>query len=266
MNSRQIIIIAAVVLVIVVCVGAYFLFFANGNSGAGPTGTLPTATSSTTTASTTANPAVGQNFSSVSDEPILNYFVNSAGTVTAIEPTGKIVQVTNGTVTTLSSITIDNILSASFSYDGAKILVNFGPAASTQTSVFDVASKAWTPLAPGLQSPAWAPTGYKLAYATTNAAQGTESFGTIDISKAKPVTTALLSIHAADLAVSWPLSNDLAIYTKPSAYSAGSARIDPHRNRNAGSHHALERKYSGPTAGTRILHWRFHDWRIARPR
>jgi hypothetical protein len=228
MSSRKILIVIIVVLFIVVCVGLYFLFFAQkattgGGVQTGQTGSagsLPNAGVQSNPVTTSTSLAKG--FGMISNEPVLDYFVSAANTVTAIEPSGKVVQVVNGQVSTINAILMQNIIGASFSYDGAKILVSFGDPTNPQVSVFDVASSTWTPLAAGLQSPTWSPSDYRVAYYTANTTQGTEAFATIDTSKTKMVPTTLMTLHAQDLSIVWPTKNQLVLYTKPSAYVTGS--------------------------------------------
>jgi hypothetical protein len=225
MSSRKILIAIIVILFIIVGIGLYFLFF--GSHGASTaTNTPPTEADSLPNTGTQSNPVVAsstKNFGVVLDEPVLDYFVNATNTVTAIEPTGKIVQVANGQVTTINNVLVQNIISASFSYNGAKILVSFGDPNDPQASVFNVASSTWTPLAAGLQSPTWSPSDYRIAYYTANIGQGTELFATVDASKAKPTPTTLVALHAQNLAIAWPTKNQIVFSVKPSAYVAGSA-------------------------------------------
>lgn len=236
MSSRKILIITIIALFVIVVIGFSFLFFTPKSTPAiGTTtnqaGTLPNAgiqsnpggmagSSSSSTGSTIAT-----SFGVISQEPVLDYFVDAANSVTAIKPDGTIVQIAAGQKTVISSITIQDILSAYFSYDGTKILVSFGSAENPQVSVFDVVKKAWAPLAAGLLSPVWSPSDYRIAYYTANPAQGTETFATVDSSKAKPAPVAITTLHAQDLAIAWPAKNQLVFYTKPSAYTAGSAWV-----------------------------------------
>ena len=243
MNTRRLLIVLSVIaLLIVVGIGLYFLFFgaktpASPATGTqtGSTGSLPSAgnqnnagngitAGGTTTGvgASGANATLAKNFGVISSEPTLDYFVDAANTVTAIEPDGKIIQVTGGQVSTLNSLLVQNIISAGFSYNGAKVLVNFGDPANPQTSIFDVAAKTWTPLAQGLLSPVWSPSDYRIAFAASNA-NGTEGFGTFDLSKPKPAPVLITTLHAQDLAIAWPSKNQVVFYAKPSAYAPGSA-------------------------------------------
>jgi hypothetical protein len=224
---KFILILPIVLLAIIVGIGLYFLFSpATTTTTGGQTGTLPNAGIQSNPGSATGtvangNPNIGKNFGLISNEPVLDYFVNSANLVTAIEPSGKIVQISGGQVNTINSLLIQNIFTASFSHDGSKILVSFGDPTNPQTSVFDVTAKTWTPMSQGIMSPAWSPSDYRVAYYTVNNA--IETLATIDASKAKPAPTTIMTIHAQDLALTWPTTNQLALATKPSSYAPGSA-------------------------------------------
>lgn len=230
MNTRRIIIIAiAVILIIIVAAVAYFLFFASKSAAPQPneTGSLPSTGTQTVTgangsASGTIGNTIGSNFGVISNNPTLDYFVNSSNVVTAIEPDGEVIQVSGGNVTTLSSLQVQNILSASFSYDGTKILVSSGNPTAPAVSVFNVATASWSPLGMGWQSVTWSPVDYRVAYRKDNA-NGTETFATINAASAKAVPVTLLTLYSQDLAIAWPTKNQLVLSTKASALVAGSA-------------------------------------------
>lgn len=235
MNSRTALITIIAVLLIVFCVGVYFLFFGGKAATSvvmpgGATGSLPnTGTqsvsnsgSSSSTASSNSTSA-GANVEVAINQPIIDYFASASGTITAVEPDGKIIQVVAGEQTVaVSSIAMQNVIAASFSYNGAKVLVSFGDPADPQASVFDIRTKAWTPLPSGMLSPVWSPSDYRVAYTAANAAQGTETIGTVNAAAVKPAATPLVTFHMQDLALAWPAKTQLVLETKPSAYVAGS--------------------------------------------
>jgi hypothetical protein len=230
MSSRNIIIAAIVVLLVIMGVGLYFLFSGSGGTQTvgttNPTGTLPgNGGQNTSLPTSTAATGLTKTFGIISSSPVLDYFVNATNTVTAIEPGGQIIQIANGNVNTISAIPMQNILSASFSHDGAKALVSFGDPNNPQTSVFTLATKTWVPLAAGLQSPTWSPSDYRITYFTTQAQAGTESLATLDTSKAKPTPTGLTTLHTQDLAIAWPTKTQIILYTKPSDYVGGDAWV-----------------------------------------
>lgn len=232
MNTKRILIIVVPLVLIMLVVGLYFLFSSpkttttSGQTGAA--GTLPAAgtqsNASGTGAPTTGSAGtLGIRFGVISNEPSLDYFVDANNNTFSIQPDGEIDEVSNGQMSVLNSLTIQNIISAGFSYDGKKALVNFGDPSNPQTSVFDLSAKTWMPMNTGWQSPVWSPSDYRIAYATTNAANGTETFSTSDASKTKPAPITLLSLHAQDLSLAWPNKNQLMLETKPSALVAGSS-------------------------------------------
>lgn len=232
MKPRTILSIIVVVLLLIVAVGLYFLFFGGKATIApgqtGQTGSLPDAGNQSnpgSTANSTATSSVlAENFGVISDQPTLDYFVNASNVVTAVEPDGEIIQVANGQVNSISSLVMQNILSASFSADGEKVLVSFGDQSNPQASVFDIAKKIWTPLPVGLHSPVWSPTpsDYRIAYYSA-ATPGLEAFATIDASKINPAPVSILTLHVQDTDIAWPAKNQIVLSPKPSAYVATSA-------------------------------------------
>jgi hypothetical protein len=195
----------------------------NSSTGTGDTGTGTTGTGSTTGTGTTGiNTQAGVNsFGALSNGPVLDYFIGAQNNITAIEPSGAIVSIANGQAATINSSTINDIISARFSYDGKKILVNFGDPSMPQSSIFDLTSKTWAALPQGLQSPQWSPTNYQIAY-FVNAAGGRITLATIDASNLKKAGVAITSLHAADLALQWPTKNEFILSDKPSSQNAGS--------------------------------------------
>ena len=236
MNSRPLLIAIVIVLLIIVGVGLFFLFSGpkaapSGTPSSGQTGSLPSAgtqtgsnSSGTSAGSTPTGTMLGKNFGIISTDQIIDYSVNAANAVTAVKQDGTIIQIASGKTTVISSIVMPTIQNAGFSYDGKKVLVSFGDPSNPQASVFDIAAKKWSPLPAGLQSPAWSPVDYRIAYLKSGA-QGTETLATIDASKANPAPVSLLTVHMQDLALAWPTKNQIALYTKPSMYVAGSAWI-----------------------------------------
>ena len=240
---QRIIIIGAVVVIIIIALFLvwHFVFSGSGASPAttnnGQTGTLPnvgvqTGTGNATGAGTTTvgtfpsgNLSGQQNgtgtavaFGILGNEPVADYFIDAQQNMLAVEPDGKISKTTAGQSAFLSSSPVDNFIAGSFSYNGAKALVSFGDPAAPQTSVFDVATKAWMPLPVGLISPAWSPSDYRVAYLTSNASSVTETIATLDVSKASNKPVVLLTLHASDLSVKWLDATRLLIADKPSAY------------------------------------------------
>jgi len=174
--------------------------------------------SSTTTL---ASSSINQNLNVVSDEQVLNYFVEKDSSIIIINNSGNIISINGNNKNTISSLGIQNIIKTSFSYDGSKLLVNFGDVNNPQTSVFDINNKSWIPLSVGMISPVWAPDSYKIAYLTNNK-DYTETLNIIDISKTKPVISKVMTLHILDLSLNWVLKNEILLSDKPSAYTLSS--------------------------------------------
>jgi hypothetical protein len=228
-------IIALIIVAVIVIIGVVYVVFSSptgtptpGTTNTGQTGSLPSTGNQNNPVTTTnqgslasgTNAPLAKNFGVIANDPIIAYFVTPNNTVLAVEPTGKIIQVIGGQVTTLNSLVMNDIIHASFSYDGAKALVTFGNPAKPQTSVFDIATKAWAPMPAGWLTPVWSPSDYRIAYAIQNT-NGTELIATVNAALKAPQPIILVTLHAQDLALTWPNKNQLALETKPSAYVAG---------------------------------------------
>jgi hypothetical protein len=236
--TRRYLIIGVVIIVILGLVAIWW-FFLRGTTTppapAGSTGILPQTGGAQTGTGTSGNLPSGGNpvagipnaatkFGVVSDEPVLAYFVDAGNNVIIVEPDGKIARVTNGQTTFLSSSQIANLMAASFSYDGAKALVSFGDRDNPQTSIFDLATKAWAPLTMGIISPVWSPSDYRIAYLASNT-DGTKTLATLNAAKTTAKPSTLLSLNAQDLSLVWPSKNNIVLSEKPSALTNGSALL-----------------------------------------
>ena len=232
--------------VIIIVVGICFLLYLFTRQGAanpapgGQTGTLPSAPNQNPGTNTSSTPGSSVNspsasssatFGIVSNDPALEYYVDGQNNTTIIEPGGIVEIITNGQATVISSSSIQNIIGAGFSYDGKKLLVNFGDATKPQTNVFDVATKSWTSLPQGMQSPVWSFSNYQIAY-LVNTGNGMESVLELNVAstKAQPTTT-LLTMAAEDLSLTWVNNGTLLLFDKPSAYTLGSAWLFSVANR-----------------------------------
>lgn len=198
---------------------------ANGTTAGGtPVATLGLSPMASGTASA---PGAGgqmavQSFGVLSQSPVLDYFITPQNTITAIEPTGEVITIENGNTSTLNSSTISDIISASFSRDGEKIIVNYGDPTDPQSGIYNLATNAWASLPQGMISPQWSPAGaYQIAYlATTNS--GKLALATINAADLKASPTILLTLNADDLTLQWPAANEFILSDKPSSESVGS--------------------------------------------
>lgn len=197
----------------------------NGNAGSATGGTGAASTpvalpplGATSGGSTSG--AVTPHMGILSNELVLEYFVSPTNVVTTVHPDGKIESITNGQSTYLSSSEIHNVVSASFSNDGKKILIGFGSATSPQWSVFDVASKAWSVLPVSPMAAVWAPSGYTIAYFAP--ASGGTALSTLDLSSSKSKPRALVTFPSEDFVLSWHSPDEIILADRPSAVFSGS--------------------------------------------
>ena len=256
MKKYIFILIALVILAALVVFGLYLwkngsLSIPGGTTGSiGTTGTLPSAgtqgTSSGTTTGTASNGGtttgsngtgaqtsgtsgaiiVAGSFGPLSNDPVLNYFVQPNNTVLALEPNGVVAKIVNGQTSYLSSSTATNVISGAFSFDGKKALLSFGDPSNPQTSVFDVSSTKWTALPQGMQSPQWSPAAadYRIAYLVAGTG-GTETLATINAAAPKSAAAALLTLHINDQSLQWTTKTTFIIADKPSYQAPGSALL-----------------------------------------
>lgn len=178
--------------------------------------------STTGTSSIVSRQMAVLNFGVLSQNPVLDYFVDAQNNITAIEPTGVIFSVSNGQSTVINSSTLAGIISAHFSYDGKKIVVSYGDPANPQGTIFDVTTQAWTALPQGMQSPQWSPAdNYQIAYLAPTAS-GKLDLATINAAALKTAPSVLLALAANDFTLQWPSQGEFILSDKPTSQNAGS--------------------------------------------
>jgi len=219
------------IIIIIVGVAVLFYIFTRPSSPPatatqpGQTGSLPGAPTQQISSSTTnggTGSSTAARFGVISNDPAIAYYVDAENNATIVEPNGFIETITNGQGTVISSSTAQNILSASFSYDGKKLLINFGSASNPQTGVFDIASRSWTGLPQGMLDPVWSPYNYQIAYLASGAG-GTENITVLNAAAKNPQPSVLTQLNMEDMALQWPNRSTLVISDKPSAYTVSSA-------------------------------------------
>jgi hypothetical protein len=225
--------------------GALPVVGTQGSNGSGASSSVATLglspTASTTGASANGQTAV-QNFGVLSQSPVLDYFIDPQNNITAIQPTGAVITIANGKTTTVNSSTIDGIISASFSYDGKKILVSFGDPSNSQMDVFDVAANTWITFPKGIFSPQWSPiNNYQIAYLVVPSA-GKLALATINAANIKTAPTTLLTLNANDLTLQWPTASEFILSDKPTSQNAGAVWV---YNPSAGTLNPLIYEVSG---------------------
>ncbi len=235
MKLKKILYILLAIAIIAIVAFVFYQFISRGISGgttgAGQTGSLPatgsqqfpsSGQSTTTTPGTQGTTATSSvKFGVVSDGPALDYFVNNANVVTIVRPDGTIESIANSATSSLSNATIPNIITASFSYDGKKILVSSLVGTTTRTSVFDIASQKWTSLPDNMESPAWSPINNEIAYLAPSG-YGAETVDTINAGAANPRPVTLTTLTMENMLLQWPMANTLILSDRPSAFVAGS--------------------------------------------
>ncbi len=155
-------------------------------------------------------------FGVVSQYQALNYHIGDDNTVTLIQPDGRMVSIRNGVPFTISSSTIASLQRAEFSVGGEYVLVTTRGQSGPQTTLFDVAARAWQALPGEVQSAAWSSVKNDIAYIGASAA-GPLSLQTLDIAnpRAKPIV--LAQFQAQDIRMSWPTPQYLVLTEGASA-------------------------------------------------
>ncbi|MBI2033498.1 MAG: hypothetical protein HYT13_00125 [Candidatus Liptonbacteria bacterium] len=214
---------ALVIMVAVIGIGYLLRYRSSAPEGIGlPETTAPEAnlppdtTSPTPTTPPTLTPPPGQKLSLASQNPIRDYFLDSQNNLTLIEPDGQIVKITKSGSSILSSTAIQNLISASFSYDGQKILAIFGDRKDPQISIFDIQTKSWQSLDLKFESASWSPTSYKIAYFSLKA--GFKFLTITDIGDPKSKPQELLKMGVEDIIPLWIGPQEILLKEKNSAF------------------------------------------------
>ncbi len=220
-----------VLLGLVVAAGYYFRYRGqeNGQAGTGNGNSvglpLPNLLTSSDPSLPAGNAGKNSKFGLASLEPAAAFYLDVQGGLLLIRPTGEIVRVSGRDKTILSGAPIGDLVRASFSPDGKKVLASFGSPFEPQTSVFDIESKTWSPLPGTLISPVWSPAEQRIAYLSSGK---DAALFTLDLKdpKARPVQIFKINILDADL--KWVSARQILVADKPSAFVAGSLWvIDP---------------------------------------
>jgi hypothetical protein len=223
------------------------------NTAANPqAGNLPNASGSGSANNPPGGTLPDASFSALvvaADGPVLDYFVDEGKNITAINPDGGIARnLYRGEADVLSSSTVGNLIRASFSVDGKKILALFGDQFASQASVFDIEKTVWQPLPAGTQNPAWGPKGAVLAYF----ADGILS--TFDTEAKNPKPKALLKFRDKDANLEWPSAD--TIFIKEPATALAQSSLWAFSFKNASLAPLIEDRFGLETewsAGTPLL-------------
>lgn len=151
----------------------------------------------------------------LSSEPIESYFVYSKGVWAAVRSNGEIVEVQNGQLNALSSTKIDDLIGASFSFDGKRVLAVFGNRENPQTSIFDIKTKSWEPLEAGARRAAWSPNDNRVVYFVPKG--GRAALVTIDTGKFRAAPKELIRMNVLGLVPNWISKNQVILTEPPSS-------------------------------------------------
>lgn len=146
------------------------------------------------------------------------YAVLPDGTVETIGPDGTVV-VASTTASVTSPLRIQNLLGASFSHDGAKVLARAGDPLDPRWSVFDLKKASWQPLALNARVAAWSPNDYRVAYFTKKLSGS--SLAVMDLKAQSPKPQVIMSFAADDLLVDWVSPSRLMVRERESALVGG---------------------------------------------
>jgi hypothetical protein len=191
----------------------------SGGSGAVQQTQLPPAV--VPSANTPAGILTSAAFGVIAQNPVTDYFVDSGNNAYFIQPDGQVFAAMNGSLSTLNGSAMQDMLSASFSYDGTKILASFGSSFSPQWSIFDIKAKTWSPLPIAMYSAAWSPNDLRIAYFTKSGDLNAATILDTNNPKAKPVV--IIKLRAQDLTLNWMSSSTLILAERSSGLVPASA-------------------------------------------
>ena len=213
--------------VVILGVGGYYLRSSQESAPAPvkKTDALPaTQTPATQNASTQNQPVGaigGSKLNLVSQNLALDYFVDKGSNVFILQPDSQVMRASAGKTELLSATSITGITSASFSFDGKKILVSASDSLlGNRAHIFDVEKKTWS-LFPGAVSRlAWSPNSHQLAYTSTNG--GVTAVYTVDTDNSRAKQVEVIKIHTEDAIIDWPYSPTIFLSEAPNSGWASS--------------------------------------------
>ncbi len=151
----------------------------------------------------------------ISQDLVLNYFIQKDGTIIVVHPDGQISKILKDEEQTLSSVVVQDLALAKFSWDGKKVLVKFGKGwEKIQWSVFDTEKKTWRPLDVGIKAADWSPLDNRIAYFSE---KNGGSLGTLDLASARSTPREILKIQLQDIDLNWVKTDELLLIEPSSA-------------------------------------------------
>lgn len=147
----------------------------------------------------------------VSKTQALDYFAGKTGNVLIVQLDGKPAEISGGKTDVLNNGPISEIIGASFSFDGKKIMATLG---NNKLEIFDIDQKVWTLLPNAIQSASWSPDSHKIAFLSPGN-PGTVYILDTDNSKAKQ--SEVIKIHQQDININWTTSSTILLRDSSSA-------------------------------------------------
>ena len=178
-----------------------------------PTVQLPKATGSTQGAGQATGPI--ENLRIAVNVPTIDYFVDAKNSATFVQPDGQILKIGNSGPEVLSASIVKNVVRASFSLDGKKVLVVMKESSGDQASVFDTERKTWRPLPQNANGPVWSPNNYLIAYFSN--VSGGSVLSLLDMANFASQPKVLLPLHQEDMTLNWVAPDQILVADKTSA-------------------------------------------------
>ncbi|MCL4437482.1 hypothetical protein M1513_00385 [Patescibacteria group bacterium] len=221
MSRRLIIIISIIAIILFASLIAYFIY--SYFSPKAPTSASTSTTAGFTTSSGNQGITLPSRIILVSQNPAIDYFQNSDGSVYYITPSGEIIKNSNGQENPLSQPLSSTIFNAQFSDDGQKVLIKTG---TLNFSLFDIASSTMTPLnyLGKIDSAAFSPTSStQIVYLQNNGMS--DNLNIVNFSAKKNQINTLATFAQQDYKLSWQTTTTLSLIQKPSSYFSGNLML-----------------------------------------
>lgn len=166
-------------------------------------------------------PSGGSNrFGVVSQREVLDYTLDARNHVFIAARDGNIIEIADNKENVIYEASAPVPLSASFSYDGKKVLSSFGDPARPRWSVFDITAGSWEPLSEEIMHPVWSPNDYRIAYL---ARQGTRfALSVLDLGNRTPRPQAIFSFSTSHLDLSWNTPGYILLSELPTGFAPSS--------------------------------------------
>ncbi len=151
----------------------------------------------------------------IAQNQALDYFSDKGSNVFMIQPDGRVVRVSGGKGEVISSGPVANVIHASFSFDGKRIMAITSSSSGNKFQVFNIDDKTWKAFSSIIQSASWSPDSHKIAFLTTGDSSALYTIDT-DNASAKPVE--IMRVRQEDMNLSWVSASRLLLSDSPSAF------------------------------------------------